>query len=236
MIIPPKTVYSTSSSSSSRQRSDEAHQSTATASSASSKKMPTTKQQSTTAKAKLGANYSGTEGKVHRQPRTRAKDKGHSKGEETLPVENRKGWLESLGDLRQEPVEHLARDTNAAEHIKEEEAAAPPKPKFVDVFGGADSPLARAMAWCGWDTDTAKKLQSKDLSNTKIFDAVAKAVSRSHAYWVALRCPTLSQACELRTEQCLWGIPDDQTNPPCSAAELAALQADRGHLPVVQSG
>ena len=149
------------------------------------------------------------------------------------PVEQRRAWREHIGNLGDPAaVEQLAREVKL---VDTSGSAAPKRPLFVDIMCGTNSPIARAMAWCGWDTETFDKARGQDLTNLDVATASSNAVSRSQAYWIAITCATLTKAREiplagrvkpraLRSSEQPWGLPAAQMNPPLDAAEKETLR------------
>ena len=110
-----------------------------------------------------------------------------------LQLEEREGWLETLGDCG-----HMeAVDQCPDEGINDEQEEDDRQPLFVDVMCGRTFPLARAMAWCGWEIRVVDKELGSDLTNTEVATEAASAVADSQAYWIALTCGTLSRAREI---------------------------------------
>ena len=99
-----------------------------------------------------------------------------------------------------------------AEDAKEEEPCLPPH--FVDFFAGCNSPMARAMMWCGWSASIFEKHpngcncdlrticggctcgMSKDLTFDEVRLEAIGQLKRSQASWSAMDCRTLTRARE----------------------------------------
>ena len=111
-------------------------------------------------------------------------------------METRRAWNDSFDDLG-EPVanEQLARLTDL-KHTDQDNAGEVRQPFFVDIMCGVNAPMARTMAWCGWQTETFDKARGRDLTDSAVAAQASSAVSRSQAYWIAITCTTLSRARE----------------------------------------
>ena len=88
------------------------------------------------------------------------------------------------------------------------------RPRAVDLLGGSNGPVSRALQWCGWEVilfDWAVGGADHDIRQESVRAAVREAVAEADATVVAMDCGTFSRVREVPRKGA-------GTAPPCRSA------------------
>ena len=101
---------------------------------------------------------------------------------------------------------------------QDEESDLGERPFFVDLFGGVNLPMSRALRRCGWNVTSYEQVHGQDIKDAQVKDAIIKDLWTADAWWSAVPCETTTRARDkpisgdehgprpLRDEQHLWGL------------------------------